>query len=90
MLSGIARFGVGLAANAQLPDIGADLGIAGQADATIREGQANGTGVTEGMVRGGKRTGLAGGQGKRLVRNGQIRLRLVGAFLAAEPFGGLT
>jgi hypothetical protein len=35
LLSGVAGFGIGLAANAQFPGIGADLSIAGETDGAI-------------------------------------------------------
>lgn len=90
LLRCIAGFSIALAANAQIPGIRADLGIAGQADATIREGQANGGGVAEGLVRGGKRAGQVRWLPVGLVRSEQIRSRLVSAFLSANPFGGLA
>jgi len=35
LLSGVAGFGIGLAADAQLPGIGADLSVAGETDGAI-------------------------------------------------------
>jgi len=90
LLGGIAGFGIALAAHAELPEIGADLGIASQADGAIREGEANGDGKAEGLIGVGKGTGLAGRLVVRVVGDGEIGVGLVKAFLAADPLGRLA
>jgi len=86
-LNGIAGFGVGLPAHAEMPGFGTDLGIAGEAGGTIGEGQTGGKGKPEGVFGKGKR---AGGTGKIGRSPGDVRSGLVEAFLAANPFGGLA
>ena len=91
-MDGISALGVALATDAQLPGIGADLGIAGQADAAIWEGKAGGEGITEGMIGVSKLAGLSGSVSSWLhrQRKSNIRGSLVAAFLAADPFGGMV
>jgi hypothetical protein len=85
-LGGIAGFGIGLSADAEMPEVRIDLDIASQADGAVREGEANGKGHAEGMIRIGERAG-----GKRwLAGDGDVGLGLVQALAAAEPLGGMT
>jgi len=53
-LGGIAALGVGLPADAEFPGFGAELGIAGQAGGAIRQVQARGDGISQGVLRPGK------------------------------------
>ena len=87
-LGGIAALGIGLSADAQLPGVGTDLHVTRQADGAIREGQAGGDGSAERVGGIGERTGGARGLG--LGGKLDIRLGLVEALLAADPFGGLV
>lgn len=82
-LVGIAGFGIGLSADAEMPEIRIDLDIASEADGAVREGEANGEGQAEGMIRIGERAGRRRG----LVRDGDVGLGLVQALAAAEPLG---
>jgi hypothetical protein len=50
-LGGIAGFGVGLSADAEMPEVRIDLDIASQADGAVREGEADGEGHAERMIR---------------------------------------
>lgn len=88
LLDGISALGVALTSDAQLPGIGTDLEIAGQADAAIWEGKAGGEGITEGMIRFSKLAGLSGSVSRWLLRQRKSNVRgsLVVAFLAADPF----
>jgi len=86
-LGGIATFGIGLSADAQLPGVGVHGDVTRQAEGTIRQGEASGQGEAEGMVGMGEGTGgtrLPGGSA------GNIRIRLVDAFETTDPFGGLA
>ncbi len=85
-LGGIAGFGVGLSADAEMPEVRIDLDIASQADGAVREGEANGKGHAEGMIRIGER---AGGK-RRLIRDGDVGLGLVQALATAEPLAGMV
>ena len=81
-LGGIAGFSVGLSADAEVPEVRIDLDIASQADGAVREGEADGEGHAEGMIRIGERAG-----GKRwLAGDGDVGLGLVQALAAADPF----
>jgi len=82
-LDGVAAFGVRLPADAEFPGFGAELGIAGQTGGAIRQVQASGDGISQGMLGAGK-----GASGSREVGGsaGDIRFRLVNALLAANPF----
>ena len=58
-LNGIAAFGIGLPAKAQLPIVGTDGQIAREADGTIGQGQAGGQRKTKWALRISKWTSLA-------------------------------
>ena len=79
----IATFGIAVPADAQLPGVGADLHIAGQADGAIREGQSGGESRAERMSRISERTG--GTWGLRFGGKPDIRFWLVETLLAANP-----
>jgi hypothetical protein len=82
-LGGIAGFCIGLSADAEMPEVRIDLNIASQTDGAIWEGEADGEGHAEGMIRIGERAG-----GKRwLVRDGDVGLGLVQAFATALSRG---
>ncbi len=72
----------------------ADLQVTGQANTAIREGQAGGKRVTQGMIRSDILAGQAGRGGFRLVRQrskrrlGDVGVGLVSTLLAANPLGG--
>jgi hypothetical protein len=85
-LGGIAGFGVGLSADAELPEVRIDLDIASEANGAIGEGEANGDGHAEGMIGIGER---AGGK-RRLAGDGDVGLGLVQALAAADPLGGMV
>lgn len=59
-LNGISALGVGLATDAQLPGLRADLEIAGQANTAIGEAEAKGQGVAQRVMGFGKLAGLPG------------------------------
>jgi len=82
-LGGIAGFGIGLSADAEMPEVRIDLDIASQADGAVREGEADGEGHAEGMNGIGERAG-----GKRwLIRDGDVGLGLVQALATALSRG---
>ena len=83
LLNGVPAFGVALATNAQLPGIRTDLEVASQANTAIREAEADGERVTQGVIRVDILAGLAGRGGFGLVRQrpkrrlGDVGIRLV-------------
>jgi len=86
-LNGISALRVTLTANAQVPGIGADLHVACQAGAAIRQAEANGEGVAHRMIEIDVLAGLASRRRNGLIREPNVWIRLVSAFLAANPLG---
>lgn len=86
-LDGIAGFGIGLSAGAQIPGVRTDLKITRQADGAVRESKGGGKRETERLIWSRKR---AAGASDIFRSARDVRFRLVNTFVAADPFGGMA
>lgn len=87
-LRGIAGLGIGLSADAQFPGSRADLRVACETDAAIRESQADGEGKAERVGRIGEGAGSPWSLG--FLGKLDVGLGLVEALLVTNPFGGMV